>query len=81
MSTQESIWLGEYNGKSVHIYWELADRDIDLARKLGKTAAPVYIAADQGNADDEIAMRLPKTVAEQLLEVLLPNWHEHHHVL
>jgi hypothetical protein len=27
MSTRSSIWLGESEGKSVHIYWELADRE------------------------------------------------------
>ena len=29
MSTRSSIWLGETDGKSVHIYWELADREIE----------------------------------------------------
>jgi hypothetical protein len=28
MSTRHSIWLGENQGKSVHIYWELAEREI-----------------------------------------------------
>jgi hypothetical protein len=28
MSTRHSIWLGESQGKSVHIYWELAEREI-----------------------------------------------------
>jgi hypothetical protein len=42
MSTRSSIWLGESKGKHVHIYWELADREV----KNGRMRAPVYIAVD-----------------------------------
>jgi hypothetical protein len=71
MSTRSSIWLGESEGKSVHIYWELADREIENGRKIG---APIYIAVDAGNADEEVAIRLPKEIAMRLLMILSPNW-------
>ena len=48
MSTRSSIWLGESNGKFVHIYWELADREIVNGKM---TEAPVYIAVDTGDED------------------------------
>ena len=40
MSTRSSIWLGESDGNSVHMYWELAEREIENGRMTG---APVYI--------------------------------------
>jgi hypothetical protein len=71
MSTRSSIWLGESGGKSVHIYWELADRERENGRMIG---TPIYIAADAGNADEEVAIRLPKEIAIKLLMILSPNW-------
>jgi hypothetical protein len=71
MSTRSSIWQGEGGGKSVHIYWELADREIENGRMTG---APIYIAADAGNAAEEVAIRLPKEIATRLLVVLSSNW-------
>jgi hypothetical protein len=29
ISTRSSIWLGKSEGKHVHIYWELAERESD----------------------------------------------------
>jgi hypothetical protein len=70
MSTRSSIWLGEDKGKSVHIFWELAEREVG-----GPTMrAPIYIAADAGDANQEVAIRLPKDIAIRLLMVLSPNW-------
>jgi hypothetical protein len=71
MSTRHSIWLGESQGKSVHIYWELAEREDGERMRV-----PIYIAADAGNADDEVSIRLPKEIAMRLLMVLAPNWTE-----
>lgn len=67
MSTRSSIWLGESDGNSVHIYWELADREIKDGRMTG---APIYIAVHKGDANKEIAVRLPRDVALQLLKIL-----------
>ncbi len=71
MSTRSSIWLGESEGKCVHIYWELADREIVDGKMTG---APIYIAVDAGNADEEVAIRLPKEIATRLLTALSPGW-------
>jgi hypothetical protein len=71
MSTRSSIWLGESEGKSVHIYWELADREIQNGKMTG---APIYIGIDAGNADDEVAIRLPKEIAMRLLMTLSADW-------
>jgi hypothetical protein len=71
MSTRSSIWLGENEGKCVHIYWELADREIENGRMIG---APIYIVADAGNAHEEVAIRLPKEIATKLLRTLSHNW-------
>ena len=38
------------------------------------TGAPIYIAVDFGNADEEVAIRLPKEIAIQLLMKLSPSW-------
>jgi hypothetical protein len=70
MSTRSSIWLGESGGKHVHIYWELADRET----VNGSMASPIYIAVDAGNADEEVAIRLPKEIALRLLMMLSPDW-------
>jgi hypothetical protein len=68
MSTRSSIWLGESEGKSVHIYWELADRKQKTAES---PEHPIYIAVD---ADEEVAIRLPKEIAIRLLTILSPTW-------
>jgi hypothetical protein len=69
MSTRSSTWLGESDGKSVHIFWELADRE-----KVGeRMAAPIYLAVDYGHADNEVAIRLPRDIAARLFAVLHPN--------
>ena len=70
MSTRSSIWLGEEKGRSVHIYWELGERELG-----GQTMrAPIYIAADAGDENQEVAIRLPKDIAIRLLMALSPNW-------
>jgi hypothetical protein len=71
MSTRSSFWLGESEGKCVHIYSELADREIENGRMTG---VPIYIAADAGNVDEEVAIRLPKEIAIRLLMILSPDW-------
>jgi len=71
MSTRTSIWLAESKGKCVHIYWELADREIENGRMTG---APIYIAVDAGNVEKEVAIRLPKEIAIRLLMVLSSDW-------
>ena len=68
MSTRSSIWLGESEGKSVH--WELAERET----ATGRMEAPIYIAVEAGNADQEVTIRLPKEIALRLLMVLSPKW-------
>lgn len=71
MSTRSSIWLGEDKGKRVHIYWELAEREVEDEKRM---KAPIYIAVDGESVDEEVAVRLPKQVAMRLLMALLPNW-------
>jgi hypothetical protein len=71
MSTRSSIWLGASKGKSVHIYWELAERETQHGRMTG---VPIYISADAGDADQEVAIRLPKDVAIRLLTILSANF-------
>ncbi len=71
MSTRSSIWLGESEGKCVHIYWELAERDVENEKRM---RAPVYIAVDGGNADEEVSVRLPKEIAMRLLMGLSATW-------
>ena len=69
MSTRSTIWLGESSGKFVHIYWELAERE-----KVGeRSVAPIYIAVDAGDSDNELAIRLPKDVAIGILTMLCPD--------
>jgi hypothetical protein len=81
MSTRSSICLGGEDGKCVHIYWELADRDIEQGKRIGRMVAPVYIAVDEGDADKEVAVRLPKAVSEEILNVLYPNYREGYEVI
>ena len=71
MSTRSSIWLAEDDGKSIHLYWELAEREMKDGRSI---AAPIFIAVDKGNSNEQVAVRLPKEVAEALLTVLCPNY-------
>jgi hypothetical protein len=73
MSTRSSIWLGESKGRSVHIYWELAERELEDGKMM---RAPIYIAVDAGNADEEVSIRLPKEIAMRLLMLLVSNWTE-----
>jgi hypothetical protein len=81
MSTRSSIWLGESQGKSVHIYWELADRDIEAGQRGGRMVAPLYLSVDEGDAEKEISVRLPKPVAEEILRALLSDWRDGFEVL
>jgi len=62
--------MGESEGKCVHIYWELADREVKNGRMAG---APIYIAVDAGAADEEVPIRLPKEIAIRLLMMLSPD--------
>ena len=71
MSTRSSIWLGEDKGKKVHIYWELAEREVEDGKMM---QAPIYIALDAGDTDKEVAIRLPKEIAMRFLMILSPNW-------
>ncbi|HXM65852.1 MAG TPA: hypothetical protein VN911_03900 [Candidatus Acidoferrum sp.] len=72
MSARSSIRLGESEGKHVHIYWELAERESDESA----LRAPIYIAADAEDTGEEIAIRLPKEIAMKLLMVLSTRWTE-----
>ena len=71
MSTRSSIWLGENDGKCVHIYWELAERATENDRPM---RAPIYLAVNAGGADQEVAICLPKGIAIRLLTVLSANF-------
>jgi len=71
MSTRSSIWLAEDKGRSVHVYWELAEREVEDGKMM---QSPIYLAADAGDADKEVAIRLPKEIAIRLLMILSPNW-------
>ena len=71
MSTRSSIWLGQKQGKSVHIYWALAKRGTEDGRMM---RAPVYLAADAGDENQEVVIRLPKDIAIRLLIVLSDNF-------
>lgn len=68
MSTRSSIWYGESEGKTGHIYWELAERIISDGKMI---AAPIYIAVE--HELNLVAARLPKDVAEAILPVLRPH--------
>jgi hypothetical protein len=71
MSTRSSIWLGENEGRWVHIYWELAEREIEDGKMM---RVPIYMAVDSGNDEQEVSIRLPKEIAMRLLMSLSPNW-------
>ena len=71
MSSRSSIWLGEDEGKSLHVYWDLAEREIEGGKLV---AAPICIAVQ--DSKNEVAIRLPKNLAEALLSVLCPNYNE-----
>ena len=71
MSTRSSIWLGRDRGRSVHIYWELAEREVEDGKMM---RAPICIAVGVENAQEEVSVRLPKDIAIRLLMVLIPNW-------
>ena len=71
MSTRSSIWLGESEGKSVHIYWELAERETEDGRMM---RVPVYLAADAGDENQEVVIRLPKDIAIRLMIALSDNF-------
>jgi hypothetical protein len=71
MSTRSSIWLGESEGRWVHIYWELAERKIEDGKMM---RVPIYMAVDSGNDEQEVSIRLPKEIAMRLLMSLSPNW-------
>jgi hypothetical protein len=73
MSTRSSIWLGESEGKCIHIYWELGEREPNEGIGM---RAPIYVAADAGDAEKEIAIRLPKEIAIKLLMILSRTWAE-----
>jgi hypothetical protein len=66
MSTRSSIWLGESKSRNLHIYWELAEREVSDGKMM---QAPIYIAVDGGDVD-EVAIRLPKEIAIRLLMAL-----------
>jgi hypothetical protein len=70
VSTRSSIWYGEDEGKAVHIYWELAERKIENGTMA---AAPIYVAVDRGDSNQEVAVRLPREIAQALLTVLKPD--------
>ena len=73
MSTRSSIWYGISDGRVLHIYWELAEREIVRGQMTG---APVYIASETEKTEEEIAIRLPKEIATKLLMALSPTWTE-----
>jgi len=59
MSTRSSIWLGEDEGKTVHIYFELNEREVGTSR----FAAPVYIEITDRDDKRKVTFRLPKEIA------------------
>ena len=70
MSTRSSIWLGESKGKFVHSYWEHAEREAED----GRMRAPIHLAVDSGNENQEVVIRLPKDIAIRLLIALSDNF-------
>ena len=74
MSTRSSIWLGQSDGKYVHIYWELAERETDGDQPM---RAPIYLAADSGDENQEVVIRLPKDMAIRRLVALSDNFADH----
>jgi len=64
MSTKSSIFYGEDDqGHCVHIYWELAEREIKP-----RFGAPVYIEIEFETKS--AAIRLPKEIAEKVVRAL-----------
>jgi len=73
MSTRETIWYGESEGRTVHLYFELRAREFI---KDARMAAPIYISVegpDSRQVATEVAMRLPKEISRALLTVLSPD--------
>ena len=65
MSTRVSIWYGsDEKGREVHIYWELGERAVP-------NFAPIYLEVEAGGK--EVAIRLPKEIAQQLRNMLTPE--------
>ena len=65
MSTKMSIWLcADENGREIHIYWELGER-------AAPNFAPMYLEVESGGK--EVAIRLPKEIAQQLRDMLTPE--------
>jgi hypothetical protein len=71
VSTRSSIWLGECNGKYVHIYWELAERETGGDQPM---RAPIYLVADSGDENQEVVISLPKDIAIRFLIALSDNF-------
>jgi hypothetical protein len=66
MSTKESIWYGEDKaGRACHIYWELAERDVE------KGSAPIYVSLERDLA--ELTFKLSPELAERLRAFLAPD--------
>jgi hypothetical protein len=77
MSTRDSVWIGENGGRSVHLYFELAERELDAGQIV---AAPLYLAVSGVDATGdvkEVAVRLPKEFGEALLSVLSSSDQRH----
>ena len=67
MSTRDSIFYGEdENRRSIHIYWELADRDF-----APKFAAPIDVEIQ---ADGNVTIiRLPRELATRIADALIKD--------
>ena len=62
MGTRSKIWYGtDELGRSLHIYWELAER-------VPKKSAPIYLEIDDHGK--ELVIRLPKEIASQIRDFL-----------
>jgi hypothetical protein len=73
MSTRHSIWYGEEANKSLHLYFELAERERLSEQGL---AAPVYLAASRVDAKGtpiETSVRIRKELAEKLIGILVAD--------
>jgi hypothetical protein len=73
MSTRGSVWGGDdpETGKSIHIYFELADREVNPLR------APVYIGVtdiESKDAEAEEIIKLPSDVARALVKAIKPGY-------
>ncbi len=70
VSTRDSVWLGESGGKSLHLYFELAEREQADGQVL---AAPLYLEASGVDSDGtpiETSVRLAKETGEKLVAIL-----------